>query len=41
MQLLFGISMAMRKKKQEEDFKIQVSLISVGTKMFVIHNLLY
>lgn len=35
MQLLFGILMAMKKKKLEEDFKMQVSLISVVTKMFV------
>jgi len=39
MQLLYGILMAMKKKKLEEDFKIQVSLISVGTKMFVTYNL--
>lgn len=37
MQLLFGILMAMKKKKLEEDFKMQVSLISVVYKMFVIY----
>jgi len=38
MQLLFGILMATRKKKLEEDFLLQVSLISVVTKMFVIYK---
>lgn len=39
MLLLFGILMAMKKKKLEEDFKMQVSLISVVTKMFVLCKL--
>lgn len=39
MQLHFGILMAMKKKRQEEDFMMQVSLISVVTKMFVIYRL--
>lgn len=38
MQLLYGILMAMKKKKLEENFMMQVSLISVVTKMFVIYK---